>query len=272
MTLAGKIDIGVSIMIDWWRDFLNPPLTGRSQKPRETGITMLLDKGLTVSELDNLLELCHPYLDFIKLSFGTTALYPLEILQAKLDSAKKSNVQLYSGGTFFELAAAQNKTKLYFERLLTLGFEWVEISDGTIELPLDKRLNSIKLAQETGLKVLTEVGKKNPKLSLSESEMIELALTDFDAGASMVIIEARESGQGIGIYDEKGNVCQTKLATLQANLPINKVIWEAPQKSQQAILINHFGSEVNLGNIPPSETLALEALRLGLRSDTWKDE
>jgi len=255
---------------DLWEDLFKPPISGRKSKPRDTGITMLLDKGLTAPELHNLLELCAPYIDLIKLSFGTTALYPLPILNEKIALTKKFGLHLYAGGTFFELAASQAKIEPYFERLLTLGFEWVEISDGTIEIPLPQRITTIKLANQLGLKIITEVGKKDPDLSMENSAMIKLILADLNAGAKWVIIEARESGQGIGIYDEKGNICPEKLDGLEANLPLNKLMWEAPQKSQQAALINRFGPNVNLGNISPSETMALEALRFGLRSDTWQ--
>ncbi len=254
-----------------WSSLLETPQNGRLTKPRQVGITMIIDKGLSLPETENLLSLNAPYIDLIKLSFGTTVLYPETTLVKKLALAAEYQIPLYPGGTFFELCYTQQKADTYFQLLRRLGFQWVEISDGTIELPVTDRNRAIRQALEHGLKVITEVGKKNPVAQPEETLLAWEGLSDIEAGASWVIIEARESGQGIGVYDSKGNIINDKIAAFTDRLPLNRVIWEAPLKNQQAWLINQFGPNVNLGNIPPTEAMALEALRLGLRSDTWKN-
>lgn len=253
-----------------WEGFLEPPLKGRISKPRIVGITMLIDKGLSLSDTQELLELNAPFLDFIKLTFGTAALYSREILQKKIKLAEDYQVRVYPGGTFLEIAFWQNKTGFYLEKLVEIGFKWVEISDGTLEIPLKKRLSIINEATKLGLQVITEVGKKDSAKQPDPEMMVETALRDLQVGARWVIVEARESGQGIGIYDSTGKVISERLEQLKLLLPEEKIIWEAPLKNQQVRLINEFGPNVNLGNIPPSEIMALEALRLGYRSDTWK--
>lgn len=253
-----------------WKGIIEPPLSGRNSKPRTVGITMLIDKGLSPSETDNLLEIGAPYIDFIKLTFGTAALYQAGALKRKLELAANRGVAVFTGGTFFEIAHWQNKTERYFSKLNELGFKWVEISDGTIRLTPVQRRQAIKSALKTGLKVISEVGKKNPEKQPDEVSLIETVKNDLEMGVSWVIIEARESGQGIGIFDNQGGVIEEKLSRIKEGVPQDKVIWEAPLKKQQVKLINEFGPNVNLGNIPPSEVLALEALRLGFRSDTWR--
>ncbi len=231
---------------------------------------MLIDKGLSPAETGNLLEMSATFIDFIKLTFGTTALYQREVLSQKLELTTQNGVSVYPGGTFFEIAYWQNKTEQFFLKLSGLGFKWVEISDGTIQLTARERCKVIDLAFRSGLKVITEAGKKNPDLQPDEQNLIKTINNDLAMGVSWVIIEARESGQGIGIFDNQGGVIEEKLNQLNQSVPQEKLIWEAPLKKQQARLINKFGPNVNLGNIPPTEALALEALRIGLRSDTWK--
>ncbi|HBF37533.1 MAG TPA: phosphosulfolactate synthase [Firmicutes bacterium] len=257
-------------MNDLWEDILKAPLPGRVNKPRTQGITMIIDKGLSVYEIRNFLEMNAPFIDFIKLSFGTTVLYKSETLRDKIQTALEYGIPIYPGGTLFEIALWQSQSLPYFRKLAELGFQWVEISDGTLDISKKQRAAAIHSALTCGLQVITEVGKKDASQQQDENISIETALEDLSAGACWVIIEARESGQGIGIYDGKGTIIDEKLTQLSSALPIEKTIWEAPLKNQQARLINDFGPNVNLGNIPPSEALALEALRLGYRSDTWK--
>ncbi len=252
-----------------WEGLLESPIKGRISKPRSYGITMLIDKGLSLSETNSLLEMNNCYVDFIKLTFGTTALYPPAILNKKIKMVEDFGVNLYPGGTFYEIAHWQGKTSEYFAKLVEIGFKWVEISDGTLEIPTTERKRTIKEAQTAGLQVITEVGKKDSCNQPDDCYLVNNALRDLESGAIWVIIEARESGQGIGIYDSKGKIITEKLNRLSQSLPLEKVIWEAPLKSQQAQLINDFGPNVNLGNIPPSEIMPLEALRLGYRNDTW---
>ncbi len=253
-----------------WEEIIKPPLNDRNAKPRTVGVTMMIDKGLSINETENLLEIGAPYIDFLKLTFGTAALYQTDILKRKLEMAARKEVAVYTGGTFFEISHWQNKSDDFFSKLSELGFKWVEISDGTIQMTMEQRHKAIKSAFKVGLKVITEVGKKNPETQPDEFSLIEMVNHDLEMGVSWVIIEARESGQGIGIFDNQGGIIEEKLYRLKQGTPQDKVIWEAPLKKQQVKLINEFGSNVNLGNIPPSEALALEALRLGFRSDTWR--
>lgn len=253
-----------------WKGIIEPPLSGRNSKPRTVGITMLIDKGLSPMETENLLENTAPYIDFLKLTFGTAALYQADVLKRKLEIAAHQNVVVYPGGTFFEIAYWQNKIAPFFSKLTELGFKWVEISDGTIQLSPAQRRQVISMALQTGFKVITEVGKKDPEKQPDELSLIKMIKNDLETGVSWVIIEARESGQGIGIFDSQGGVIEEKLNCFKEGVPQEKIIWEAPLKKQQVKLINEFGTNVNLGNIPPGEALALEALRLGFRSDTWR--
>jgi phosphosulfolactate synthase len=250
-------------------DLLDTPLKGRNSKPRSTGITMIIDKGLSLAEVRNLLELNSAFIDFIKLAFGTMLLYAPEILEAKIRLTKEYGIPLYPGGTFWELAHWQNKTAALYPRLRDLGFEWLEISDGTLAISLKERLDLIEAARKAGFKIITEVGKKDPHHQPAPDEVAQLVQTDLNSGATWVIIEARESGAGIGIYNREGQIQTNIIEFLQGVLPLHQVIWEAPLKHQQAALIALFGPNVNLGNLPPGEAMALEALRLGLRSDTW---
>lgn len=251
---------------------LSPPLTGRNLKPRQTGITMVIDKGLSIGETGNLLQLNSEFIDFIKLAFGTILLYNHETLAAKIRLAKRYNVHLYPGGTFDEIAYWQQQTDNLYPRLQDLGFEWLEISDGTLTVSDYERTKRIAKARQAGFQVITEVGKKDVCNQLSVTQIAEQAQRDFENGAAWVIIEGRESGAGIGIYDQKGQIQTEMLEFLQNTLSLNNIIWEAPLKHQQAELITIFGSNVNLGNVPPGEAMALEALRQGLRSDTWQPE
>lgn len=253
-----------------WENVIEPPLKGRKCKPRQSGITMLIDKGLTVHETTELLSLNAPYIDFIKLTFGTAVLYPQQTLIEKIQIAKNFKVAIYPGGTLFEIALGQGKQEEYFQFLLELGIDWVEISDGTLEVSMEERQLAIKKAIDLGLKVITEIGKKDIDCQPNEEILATTALLDLEAGAKWVIVEGRESGKGIGIYDNQGTVIIDKLGRLNDQIGNQAIIWEAPLKPQQALLINEFGPNVNLGNIPPGEIMALEALRLGYRSDTWK--
>jgi phosphosulfolactate synthase len=253
-----------------WEELLEAPLSGREAKPRKLGVTMLIDKGLTVHETKDLFSLDAPFIDFLKLTFGTAALYPKPVLKEKIELASDYEVAVYPGGTFFEIALWQKKSALYFQSLIDLGFEWVEISDGSLTISSAERSMAIQSARKVGLKVITEVGKKDAENQPSGDGLAETARRDLEEGAEWVIIEGRESGKGIGIYDHRGEVITDKFNDLSRQLPLEKIIWEAPLKAQQALLINEFGPNVNLGNIPPPEIMALEALRRGYRSDTWK--
>jgi len=254
-----------------WAGIIDFPLPGRISKPREKGLTMVMDKGLGLETTKDLLKMAGEYIDFLKLGFGTSAFYSEKLLQKKIALAKEHQVDIYPGGTFLEVAVLQNKVDEYLFRAEELGFTAVEVSDGTIRLPLKRRVEIIRKALSKGFKVLTEVGKKDPREEIAREETLEQIRRDLEEGAWKVILEGRESGIGIGIYDSKGVIKKDAFQELAAGLAQpESIIWEAPLKSQQQELIISFGSNVNLGNIPTIDILALEALRVGLRGDTLK--
>ena len=174
------------------------------------------------------------------------------------------------GGTLFELAYIKDKFDEFLNEADELGFKAIEISDGTVDITQGERERIIGEVKEAGFMALTEVGKKDPKKDhhFTALDRVNLVRLDLDAGADKVIIEAREGGKGLGIYNDKGNVKEEDVQVLEDNLDVKKLIWEAPQKNQQAYLILKFGSNVNLGNISPDEITALETMRRGLRGDT----
>lgn len=250
-----------------WQAFLKFPLGYRLAKPRQQGLTMVIDKGLGLMETKDILHVCAPYIDFFKLGFGTPALYAPEVLEEKIQLVKSFGVDIYPGGTFLEVAILQEKIEEYLYLAKSLGFTAIEVSDGTITMSEEVRERVIHRAAEIGFKVLTEVGKKNghcPAYHLAEQIQ-----RDLKRGAFRVILEGRESGNNAGLYNERGEFICTELEELLDAVGDPRVlIWEAPRKEQQQELILRFGPNVNLGNIPPQEVLALEALRVGLRADT----
>jgi len=254
-----------------WRQVLDFPISGREQKPRKNGLTMVIDKGLGLTEFKDLLEVAAPYIDFIKLGFGTSVFYPAPILREKIRLAKYYDVDIFPGGTFFEVAVLQGRLNLYLQTARELGYTFIEISDGTIDLSCTLRLTAIRQARGEGFGVITEVGKKDSRDALSEAHILSQIAIDMETGADYVIIEGRESGQGVVIYDSRGNIKEDTLANLFAGIRnLERIIWEAPQKQQQQALIMRLGANVNLGNIQPGDMLALEALRVGLRGDTLR--
>lgn len=249
---------------------LQAPLPGRLARPRTAGLTMLLDKGLGISATNDLLEISAPYMDWLKLGFGTAALYGSGLLRSKVRLARSFGVEAYPGGTFCEVALHQGALPAYLERCQALDFRWIEVSDGTIDLDPQRRAEAIRAARKAGFHVLTEVGKKDGR-RLSIGLICEMVARDLDAGADWVIMEGRESGMGVGLYDQKGRLDEDSLERVLESVPDpNRLIWEAPQKAQQEQLITRIGSNVNLGNIPPGDLLALEAMRQGLRGDTFR--
>jgi len=254
-----------------WEGTFRMPISGRSSKPRTTGHTMLIDKGLGLNATTDLIAMAADYIDVVKFTFGTSAFYGREIIEEKISLLKKANIDVMPGGTFFEVAVWQGTYDKYLKRAKQLGFSAIEASDGTIEMDLKTREKVIKEALDAGFKVISEVGKKKPEekpaLSLMHQEMEE----DLENGVFKVIVEARAAGKGVGIYDEKGDVKISEIdGILAGRVEVNDLIWEAPIKNQQQYLILRFGVNVNLGNVPSNDILALEALRQGLRGDTLK--
>lgn len=254
-----------------WREMVAFPLTGRSKKPRRKGLSMVLDKGLGLGETEDFLDIAGDHVDLVKLGFGTSALYPDGILQKKINLVRRYGVDIYPGGTFLEVAIAQGRLLPFLQMAKKLGFTAVEVSDGTLFLDLEMRRKAISLATELGFKVLAEVGKKDPDDRQDCCDLARQARIDLQAGAAWVIVEGREFGRGVTVYDGQGRMREESVtAFLEAVGDPELIIWEAPLKDQQQELILRFGPDVNLGNIPPQEVLSLEALRVGLRGDTLR--
>lgn len=254
-----------------WQEIIQFPLGNRYQKPRSTGVTMIIDKGLGLGETRDLLNLAGDYIDFVKLGFGTSALYFNEVLEEKINLVTSHGIDIYPGGTFLEVAILQDKLREYLAMARDFGFTAIEISDGTIELSPPTRAAAIAMAADIGFKVLTEVGKKDPNDAFEIKEIVQLVKQDILSGASYVIVEGRESGKSVGLYDQDGNLRMSDLEELVHSLDnTEQLIWEAPMKEQQQELIIRFGPNVSIGNVNPHEVLALEALRVGLRADTLK--
>jgi len=254
-----------------WDDVVARPLKGRVAKPRHVGLTMVLDKGLGFGETRDLLDMAAPYVDVFKLTFGTPAFYPGERLREKVALIRAYGVDVCPGGTMLEIAVLQGAAEAFLERTWELGFSCVEVSDGTITMAPSVRSWCIRKALSLGFKVITEVGKKDPGQRMTPESMKEMARRDLADGAWKVIVEARESGKGVGIYDSAGSVKSGELEALVEGMNEEDLIWEAPLKDQQVALIRRFGPNVNLGNIPPQDVIALEALRAGMRADTLRD-
>ncbi|WP_054949503.1 phosphosulfolactate synthase [Numidum massiliense] len=239
----------------------------RAEKPRVSGVTMVIDTGIGPRIFADLLESAGRYIDFVKLGFGTTALTAPHILQQKLELAKKHDVLLFPGGTFFELAYAKGQWETYLEKMEALGFPAVEISEGTLSLPETMREQIVRAASQS-FHVLTEVGKKTKGSHVTLEELAQTYASDIACGASYVIVEGRESGKDVGIYDADGRLDPQFVLAARKETG-KKLLWEAPLKSQQVDLIRLFGPDVNLGNVSTGSTLAVEALRRGLRADTF---
>jgi len=245
-------------------------LLPRSEKPRTAGLTMVLDKGLGLHQAEDLMEAA-PYIDIIKLGWGTPRLFSEQFIRNKVSLYKKHDIAVGNGGTFFEIACQQGRIEAFYNYARDIGFNLLEISNGVISLSAEKKAEAIRRARQMGIRVISEVGKKEPlednKLSLQER--IAEARSDLQAGASYVIIEAREAGKSLGIYDDKGGVKEDIAQSLVQEIGSEKIMFEAPEKSQQAYLILHFGPDVHLGNIRPDDVIPLETLRRGIRGDTF---
>jgi phosphosulfolactate synthase len=247
------------------------PVPGRTVKPRKEGVTMIIDKGLGLNTTRDLLDSAGDVIDFIKLTFGTSAFMDFEYLKKKVEMVKERNVWICPGGTFLEVSVWQGSYPKYLKRCKELGFNAIEFSDGTIEIDLKARADCIKRAIDMGFLVVSEVGKKDPDEKIATSKMHEEIAADLGNGAFKVIVEAREAGKGVGIYDKDGKPKSDEVdAIIKGVEDTSKLEWEAPIKNQQQFLIQRFGQNVSLGNVLPEDILALEALRNGLRGDTLK--
>ena len=245
-------------------------LKEREEKPRQKGITMVLDKGLGLETAESLMNISGDYVDYLKFGWGTSIVHEQDIIKDKVAMYKSHNITPYTGGTLFELAYMNDKFEEFFQEAHDLGFEAIEVSDGSTTISHDKKLECIESAKKDGFEVLSEVGKKDPGLDkeLSLDERIEYMQNELEAGSSLIIVEAREGGKNIGIYDKAGNAKEDEIDYILDNFDGNKILWEAPNKDQQVFFILKLGNDVNLGNVSTDDITSLETLRRGLRGDT----
>ncbi|GAB7053533.1 MULTISPECIES: phosphosulfolactate synthase [Paenibacillus] len=258
----------VSIPLQW-NALLSDPTGRRTPKPRQSGKTMVIDKGLGLYALEDLLQTAGDYIDMLKIGFGTSPLYMADFLKKKIEMAKAYDITVYPGGTFLEVAIRQDETDHFFQMAKYLGFNGLEISDGTIEMSRSLRSELICRGLNEGFMVITEYGKKGWGSSIEIEELIQTVTIDSQLGASLITIEGRESGKGVGIYDANGACIDEEIERVLNRVPsTDLLLWEAPQKEQQVHLLQMLGTDIHLGNIVPGDIISLEALRRGLRSDT----
>lgn len=247
---------------------MNFPLNNlpeREQKPREKGLTMVMDKGLSTRQVEDFLSICDPYTDLVKLGWSTSFITPR--LDEKLDVYRQAKMPFYFGGTLFESFVIRKQFDDYRRVLDQFKVEYAEVSDGSIDLPHDVKCEYIHTLSKQ-VKVLSEVGSKDDQKIIAPYRWIELMKAEFEAGSWKLIAEARESGS-VGIYRETGEVREGLIDEILTRIPYENIIFEAPIKAQQVWFIKLLGANVNLGNIAPAEVIPLETLRLGLRGDTF---
>ena len=242
-----------------------PYLPERPAKPRNSGLTMVMDKGLSVREAEDFMSVGCEYTDFVKLGFGTSLVTP--DFEKKLSVYKNAGCRPYFGGTLFEAFVIRKMFAEYLDFLDKYEIDLVEVSDGSFDIDHKDKLEYISRLAKRGT-VISEVGSKKKDVVYTPDEWVAMMESELNAGSVKVIAEARESGT-IGIYNDDGSINAPVINAITDNVKLENVIWEAPQKSQQAWFIKHFGANVNLGNIEPREIIPLESLRCGLRGDTF---
>jgi len=236
----------------------------RTRKPRDYGLTHVLDKGLSVAEVQGLVEVAAPYVDIVKFGWATSVV--VQNLDAKLEVFRQCGIDVCCGGSLFELAVRRNRVDDYVAFLKDHGFRLVEISDGVIELEHKQKCLYIeRLAKD--FKVLSEVGSKDAQVVVAPFRWVAQIKSELAAGAWKVVTEGRESGT-VGLYRESGEIRTGLIEEIEMEIDPKNLIFEAPQKAQQVWLVKHFGNNVNLGNIPPQEVVSVETIRQGLRADT----
>jgi phosphosulfolactate synthase len=248
-------------------NFKLPYIPERSAKPREKGVTMMMDKGLSLNEVENFIQASGHLTDIVKFGFGTA--YVTNDLKDKLKLYREAGIRPYFGGTLFEAFYARGKFNDYLKVLDQYDLDLAEISDGSIIIPHDEKCELIqKIAKDRT--VMSEVGSKDSGIIISPAKWIKMMKTELEAGSWKVIAEGREAGN-VGVFRPNGTAHTFLINRIIANVAPEKILWEAPQKNQQVWFIKLFGAEVNLGNIGPNEMIPLECLRLGLRGDTFFD-
>ncbi|MBH2005002.1 MAG: phosphosulfolactate synthase [Sphingobacteriia bacterium] len=238
----------------------------RTKQPRSAGLTMVMDKGLSINQVKDFMSIAGPYVDIVKLGFGTSFVTPN--LKEKIEVYQTYNIPLYFGGTLFEAFLIRNQFDDYLNVCKNFGISYIEVSDGSISIPHAEKCGYIEKLTKYAT-VLSEVGSKDATHIIPPYKWIEQMRAELEAGSSYVIAEAREAGN-VGIYRGSGEVREGLVQEILTQIPAEKIIWEAPQKAQQLYFLELIGCNVNLGNIAPNEVIPLEAMRIGLRGDTFE--
>tara|TARA_B110000046_G_scaffold172986_1_gene195193 strand:- start:166 stop:966 length:801 start_codon:yes stop_codon:yes gene_type:complete len=237
----------------------------RPVKPRESGTTMMMDKGLSIREVEDFIEASGDITDIAKFGFGTA--FVTNKLEEKIKLYKRAGIRPYFGGTLFELFIARNSFDDFRRLIDKYDLDLCEVSDGSIIIPHEEKLKYIsELAKDHT--VMSEVGSKDEGIIISPAKWIKMMSTELEAGSWKVIAEGRESGT-VGVFRPNGTAHTYLINKIIAKIDPNRILWEAPKKTQQVWFIRLFGPNVNLGNIAPNEMIPLECLRLGLRGDTF---
>ncbi|AUD06196.1 phosphosulfolactate synthase [Spirosoma pollinicola] len=237
----------------------------RAEKPRQSGITMVMDKGLSLREVEDFLSVSADHTDIVKLGWATSFVTPR--LKEKLAIYREAGIPVYFGGTLFEAFVVRKQFDEYRKLLDRYEMKYAEVSDGSIDMNQDDKCEYIrKLAMQ--VTVLSEVGSKDEAKIIPPYKWIQLMKAELEAGAWKVIGEAREGGT-VGLFRSSGEVRQGLVEEILTQVPFEKILWEAPQKEQQVWFVKLLGANVNLGNIAPHEVIPLETIRLGLRGDTF---
>lgn len=240
-------------------------LPDRTLKPRKTGLTMVMDKGLSLRQAEDLISTASDYVDYVKLGFGTGLI--TQGVKEKIKAYRNAGIRVFLGGTLFEAFVLRDQFDAYCNLLKKLKLDAVEVSDGSMQMDHKVKCRYIKDLSKD-YHVLSEVGSKESRLNIPAERWTDMMQKELKAGAYRVIGEARESGS-VGIYGPSGKAQVNLIREILSHIELDKIIWETPLKSQQTWFIREFGPNVNLGNIPPAEVLPLETLRLGLRVDTF---
>ena len=238
-------------------NFNLPHIPERAAKPREKGITMMMDKGMSLREAENFISASGHLTDLVKLGFGTS--YISNNLQEKIKLYQDANIKCYLGGTLFEAFIVRNMFDDYRKLLDKLKLDTAEVSDGSLEMNHDKKCEYINTLSKQ-VTVLSEVGSKEEGIIIHPAKWIKMMTKELEAGSWKVIAEARESGN-VGIYHRDGKAHTLLIDKILARVPADKIMWESPQKPQQVWFIKLLGANVNLGNIAPNDVISLETLR-----------
>jgi phosphosulfolactate synthase len=242
-----------------------PFLPDRTQKPRKTGLTMVMDKGISLRAAEDFVDMNAGMVDFVKLGFGTSVIS--NRLKEKIQLYQGHNIKVYLGGTLFEAFVIRNKFQEYIRLAEDLGLDSAEVSDGSITIDHQQKCEYIsKLAEK--FTVLSEVGSKEEGVIIHPARWIKMMQSELNAGSFKVIAEARESGN-VGIFHKNGSAHTLLINRIVNKIKLENIIWETPQKAQQVFFLKLFGSNVNVGNIAVDDVIPLETLRLGLRGDTF---